>query len=655
MEERDRDAALPPQPRELDLRLRELPVRREEAAVLVRVRVAEHDLVHAALCADAAPDHGHLEQLAHDLRRAPQVVDGFEQRDDGKGAALRPGGVGEQSGFLGEQVRAEHVRRVMGHTEDEAADRLAVALVSQLAGQPEHTERLGRLGRQTRRTVGAERLGELALEPAAPRHGARSRRVALVARPPQRGECSVEPRAVLAEVEPERAEPKGLHLPSHGSHEQLGGAAGAGVGEAGFERLEVRDQLIRSAVTPRGRRAVSLFRAAECGIEPTQQARDVLTEYLAGVARDDLVAGSALLELAAERLPEHHRNRCRALGGAQRLQQLGQALPIASQARYAVVAHGLVRHLVRDERIAVPVAADPRPELEERRQLERRAGIGLPHGTVELVHELGDDIEQILRDEVQPPGALLRDRGLFQPQLPREPQQLDLRAHARDQGVALAGSPARRFEIDQPAVDAAVLLEHGDALGFGRMGGDHRPHAQARREGPHLVGRDALRGRGAHHLGKRSPQLLGAALQLGLASLAHRGVLLGDGEQLEPHALRLNRARQQLGGRGRVEGCAPQQGLDLGFVDADDVEELVEQQLGHLFEVLRGGESGGGSRVVAHTTRSRGVAPAKNALRLSNARMPMATRVSCVALPRCGSRTTLSSFSRPGVTRGSCS
>src|SRR5438093_973447 len=132
----------------------------------------------------------------------------------------------------------------------------------------------------------------------------------------------------------------------------------------------------------------------------------------------------------------------------------------APQARYAVVAHGLVRHLVRDERIAVPVAADPRPELEERRQLERRAGIGLPHGTVELVHELGDDIEQILRDEVQPPGALLRDRGLFQPQLPREPQQLDLRAHARDQGVALAGSPARRFEIDQPAVDAAVLLEH---------------------------------------------------------------------------------------------------------------------------------------------------------------------------------------------------
>src|SRR5439155_586523 len=72
VEERDRDAALPPQPRELDLRLRELPVRREEAAVLVRVRVAEHDLVHAALCADAAPDHGHLEQLAHDLRRAPQ-------------------------------------------------------------------------------------------------------------------------------------------------------------------------------------------------------------------------------------------------------------------------------------------------------------------------------------------------------------------------------------------------------------------------------------------------------------------------------------------------------------------------------------------------------------------------------------------------------
>ena len=44
-----------------------------------------------------------------------------------------------------------------------------------------------------------------------------------------------------------------------------------------------------------------------------------------------------------------------------------------------------------------------------------------------------------------------------------------------------------------------------------------------------------------------------------------------------------------------------------------------------------------------HATRSPGSRPAKIASRLSNARKPMASRVSRVALPICGSRKVLSS------------
>src|SRR5437762_11548714 len=88
---------------------------------------------------------------------------------------------------------------------------------------------------------------------------------------------------------------------------------------------------------------------------------------------------------------------------------------------------------------------------------------------------------------------------------------------------------------------------------------------------------------------------------------------------------------------------------------ADHIEKLVEQQLRHIVEVLGGGEGGGDETVVAHTTRSRGADPAKHAARLSNARMPLATRVSCVALPRCGSRTPLSMVRRAGGTAGPCS
>ena len=170
-----------------------------------------------------------------------------------------------------------------------------------------------------------------------------------------------------------------------------------------------------------------------------------------------------------------------------------------------------------------------------------------------------------------------------------------------------------------------------------------------RHEGLQLLGRDPLRGGGAHDLGERAPQL-GAALHLGLAAQPHRRVLLGDGEQLEPRALRLDGARDQLGGRPGPRGLAPQHGLELRLMDADHLDELIEQQLRHLVEIRGRSTGGGGGGVVAHTTRSRGAIPAKNAVRLSNARMPMATRVSCVALPRCGSSTTFSMAKSAGVT-----
>ena len=181
------------------------------------------------------------------------------------------------------------------------------------------------------------------------------------------------------------------------------------------------------------------------------------------------------------------------------------------------------------------------------------------------------------------------------------------------------------------------------------MGRDHRPHAQVRHEGSQLLGRDPLRGGSAHDLGERAPQL-GAALHLGLAAQPHRRVLLGDGEQLEPRALRLDGARDQLGGRPVPRGLASQHGLELRLMDADHLDELIEQQLRHLVEIRGRSTGGGGGGVVAHTTRSRGAIPAKNAVRLSNARMPMATRVSCVALPRCGSSTTFSMVKSAGVT-----
>src|SRR2546426_2288939 len=262
----------------------------------------------------------------------------------------------------------------------------------------------------------------------------------------------------------------------------------------------------------------------------------------------------------------------------------------------------------------------------------------------QLVPQLGHDVEQVLGYEVQPPGELLLHRRLLEAQLAGEPQQLDLRAEVVDQGAALAGRPAWRLEVHQPSINAAVLLEHGDPLRLGRTGGDHRTDPEARDPRPDLVRRDARGRGGGDHLGERAAQLVVAAVDLALAPLAHRGVLLGDGEELEPHALRLDRAGHELGRRAGVETLAPQHALQLGLVRPNHVDEAVEEQVGRALQVIRR---------VGHTTRSRGGAPAKKAVRFSSARRPMAARVSAVALPRWGSSTTFSSVRSSGGTCGS--
>src|SRR5213078_1020474 len=119
-------------------------------------------------------------------------------------------------------------------------------------------------------------------------------------------------------------------------------------------------------------------------------------------------------------------------------------------------------------------------------------------------------------------------------------------------------------------------------------------------------------------------------------------VLLGDRQRLEPHALRLNGTGHELGRRLRVKALPRQHALDLRLMRADDVAKAVVQ------EARRAGEL-----FVAHATRSRGGAPAKNALRLSSARRPMAIRVSCVGRAKCGSTTTISNISKSGVTGSS--
>ncbi len=415
----------------------------------------------------------------------------------------------------------------MRHAENERADRFAVEAMLRLVDQLEQTDGLGRF-RWRLGSVGPERTRQLTLQPGAPFGGSRRRRLARVPRPPHRGEGDVHARRVVTDVEPEGREPERLDFPAHRSNQQLGAAPATPRHEPGLEGAQIADQLVGRAIGHRIGGGVASFRAGERGVELPQHAGHELPIDLARVALHDLLGVSGRRQRPGESLAELWGHRGRPLGDTQGAQQVGDALAIASQAGDAVVEQGTTRDLVRDEGIAVSVAADPRAELEERRHVEGFGRVRLPQRTLELVHQLGHDLEEVFVDEVQTPGQLLLDGGLHEAQLAREPQQLDFGPEGFDQGAAFPGSPAGGLEIHQPTINASMLLEHRDALGFGRMRGDDRAHPQAGDHAAHFVRRDPAPRRRGDDLGERAAQLIVPSLDLALAPLPHGGVLLGD-------------------------------------------------------------------------------------------------------------------------------
>ena len=146
---------------------------------------------------------------------------------------------------------------------------------------------------------------------------------------------------------------------------------------------------------------------------------------------------------------------------------------------------------------------------------------------------------------------------------------------------AFALGPARIFQLAQQEIDLAVFLQHGDALRLGRVGGDHRADAQAREQLLDLLRLDAgSLAASASTCANVPRRFFAAALALDLAAAAHGRVLLGDGEKLEPDALRLERAGQQLG-REIGNGCAAFEQTARSQADAaHHVEKQAEQQLG---------------------------------------------------------------------------
>jgi hypothetical protein len=183
---------------------------------------------------------------------------------------------------------------------------------------------------------------------------------------------------------------------------------------------------------------------------------------------------------------------------------------------------------------------------------------------------------------MEPALNLLLDRRLLQMQFSRHPHKLDLVAQIIDQRGAFPLGPARVLELAQQEVGLAVFLQDRDAFRLGWMGGEHRADAQTGDQLLDLRRTDAGPRSLCQHVAKRAAQAFAAALALDLAAAAHGCVLLGDGEKLEPDALRLKRAGHELRRDIGDAGAAFEQRLDLRLMLARHIEEQAEQELSRL-------------------------------------------------------------------------
>ena len=220
--------------------------------------------------------------------------------------------------------------------------------------------------------------------------------------------------------------------------------------------------------------------------------------------------------------------------------------------------------------------------MQEGRQLELLAGVILLERGIDQAEQLRRLLEQGFVEEVQPARDLVLHGRLLQMQLARHPDELDLVAQIVDESSALAFGPARHLELAQQQVDLAIFLQHGDALGFGRVRGDHRPDAQARQQRLDFLRRDAGVGRFGEDMSEGATQRIAAARTLDLAAAAHGGILIGNGEKLEPDTLRLQRAGHQLRAEAGNIGAAEQHRFDLGLVPTHHFEQKLEQEIGRF-------------------------------------------------------------------------
>ncbi len=265
-----------------------------------------------------------------------------------------------------------------------------------------------------------------------------------------------------------------------------------------------------------------------------------------------------------------------------------------------VRAHRLAGHLGGDERVAVPVAADPRAEPDDGRQRLLVGPVVLAEGGLDGPLEARDGVDEGLAEHREHGLHLVGRRRPGDPQRRGALEDVDVLEHPAPGPGPLGGPRARVVVGVEVLGDAAQRRGHGPPARLGGVGGEHGVDAHPLEAGP---GVGAGRGdRGADVAGVEAA----AVLPVLAAQRTGPVPLLGEVRQVQVHREEpgdaCRRVRVEGGDEGRgvavlLGPAAPLEGVgELEEVAAAGLLHHLTVQAGQQGEVLEHARHGGQRR-----------------------------------------------------------
>ena len=286
---------------------------------------------------------------------------------------------------------------------------------------------------------------------------------------------------MLADVQGRQMEAKGRRAAQQAAQRPVGDRLAPVGAQRPLQHLQLRDQL-GGAVVVAARHVPGVLGDPLARVhQPLADVVELHPVALAGVAAlETAIGGRQRLAVAAQAEGQLRRHAVDLLRAAQlRRQALDGGDQLAQGVVVLQLQHGH-GHLRRDQRVAVAVPADPASEA-QRPRVRRQLDADPLHLLVQLVEQVRGDLAQHLVQVVDRRPRLVGGARALHAQLVGLPDQVD----RLDQPPLDAGQIHLRLPRVGPFVeelaDALQLGQHRAARRLGRMGGEDRPHVEARR------------------------------------------------------------------------------------------------------------------------------------------------------------------------------